>query len=494
MKLTSKIATEFLSAMRQRCNSSRFPTTNKSLNKVLRIQSEGTSDLSKWIQYHQKSDTVGDMNKIRSSLLQGLSQMGAYSCEEGWNEDTVRKLILLSSPNPSGISQTKQETLEESAIDLRPSEDVSGDVCLIDNVEELESFAQNFDDTMITVDCEGVPNELLLIQVATPKTTHVIDCIKLGPLVVCQNLKEILMNSSVTKIFHDLHNDAAALASLGAVTEMKGTLDTQLAMEFLTGDPFFGFNRVFQHLGTSQHFSKKMIQGMTHQTVNHFFSQRPLPRDVLQYAVDDVRLLVDAYDRLRERLADNWDVIQRASDMRARMAAANGGSRHVCFDIQNAYSLASYELLSVVRPEDIMTPAPLKVSNETDSLLNILPEDLQNALQDIRHDLCDVVLDKGRRPHAWTVRKRILLGDDSRLVEHQDIVSITKDLEFGSDNRAGFERQLHRISAIRNRESEIYGLTLRAGRHVSGNTHIISDLLFANIDKSILFLGQPGTG
>jgi ribonuclease D len=97
----------------------------------------------------------------------------------------------------------------------------------------------------------------LLIQVATPKTTHVIDCIKLGPLVVCQNLKEILMNSSVTKMFHDLHNDAAALASLGAVTEMKGTLDTQLAMEFLTGGPFFGFNRVFKHIGTSQHFSKR---------------------------------------------------------------------------------------------------------------------------------------------------------------------------------------------------------------------------------------------
>mmetsp|Transcript_28732 Transcript_28732/g.51992 ORF Transcript_28732/g.51992 Transcript_28732/m.51992 type:complete len:104 (-) Transcript_28732:432-743(-) len=103
------------------------------------------------------------------------------------------------------------------------------------------------------------------------------------------------MNSSVTKIFHDLHNDAAALASLGAVTEMKGTLDTQLEMEFLTGGPFFGFNRVFKHLGTSQHFGKKMIQGMTHQMVNHFFLQCPLPHDVLQYAVDDVRLLVDAY-------------------------------------------------------------------------------------------------------------------------------------------------------------------------------------------------------
>ena len=87
-----------------------------------------------------------------------------------------------------------------------------------------------------------------------------------------------------------------------------------------------------------------------------------------------------------------------------------------------------------------------------------------------------------------------MLGDDSRLVEHQDILSIAKCVQFGSDNRAGLERQLHRISAIRNRDSEIYGLTLRAGRHVSGITHIISDLLFSNESKSILFLGEPGAG
>jgi stage III sporulation protein SpoIIIAA len=64
---------------------------------------------------------------------------------------------------------------------------------------------------------------------------------------------------------------------------------------------------------------------------------------------------------------------------------------------------------------------------------------------------------------------------------------------FGSDNRAGLEAQLHRISAIRNRADSIIGLTMRVGRHVGGNAAMIADILFRD-DVSILFLGEPGSG
>ena len=87
------------------------------------------------------------------------------------------------------------------------------------------------------------------------------------------------------------------------------------------------------------------------------------------------------------------------------------------------------------------------------------------------------------------------LATMNRFVEQEEINAIVDQLGgFGSDNRAGLERQLHRISAIRNRESDIIGLTLRFGRHVSGNTGIISDLLFGDPTKSVLFLGEPGAG
>ena len=48
---------------------------------------------------------------------------------------------------------------------------------------------------------------------------------------------------------------------------------------------------------------------------------------------------------------------------------------------------------------------------------------------------------------------------------------------FGDDNRAGIERTLHRISAIRNRSGKIVGLTARIGRAVFGTIEIIKDLV-----------------
>ncbi len=64
--------------------------------------------------------------------------------------------------------------------------------------------------------------------------------------------------------------------------------------------------------------------------------------------------------------------------------------------------------------------------------------------------------------------------------------------EFDADNRAGLERTLHRISAIRNRRGYIVGLTCRVGRAVYGTTDIIKDLIESG--KSLLILGRPGVG
>ncbi len=64
--------------------------------------------------------------------------------------------------------------------------------------------------------------------------------------------------------------------------------------------------------------------------------------------------------------------------------------------------------------------------------------------------------------------------------------------EFDADNRAGLERTLHRISAIRNRRAAIVGLTLRVGRAVYGTVDIIQDIIESG--KSALILGRPGVG
>ena len=81
----------------------------------------------------------------------------------------------------------------------------------------------------------------------------------------------------------------------------------------------------------------------------------------------------------------------------------------------------------------------------------------------------------------------------SETVNDEDISYITSRIqEFTSDNRSGIPGTLHRISAIRNRQGKVIGLTCRIGRVVTGTIACIKDICMMN--KSILFLGRPGVG
>ncbi len=101
------------------------------------------------------------------------------------------------------------------------------------------------------------------------------------------------------------------------------------------------------------------------------------------------------------------------------------------------------------------------------------------------------MLDLGRVPAArFTESEQRLL---EREITHADIDAIDAVIgDFDADNRAGMERTLHRISAIRNRRGTIVGLTCRVGRAVYGTIDIIQDLVESG--QSVLLLGPPGVG
>jgi stage III sporulation protein SpoIIIAA len=108
-----------------------------------------------------------------------------------------------------------------------------------------------------------------------------------------------------------------------------------------------------------------------------------------------------------------------------------------------------------------------------------------------RGDLLEVVLDLGREPEARFVDGEVIL--DRVPVADADIEYVVQRVgDFGDDNRAGIERTLHRISAIRNRAGAIVGLTCRVGRAVTGTIDIIKDIVIQG--RSILLLGAPGIG
>ena len=134
-----------------------------------------------------------------------------------------------------------------------------------------------------------------------------------------------------------------------------------------------------------------------------------------------------------------------------------------------------------------------KIDLDLGVLIDKLPLHIQDPLnnRDDLDQLLEVVLDLGREPEARFLEESASLG--SAEVSEDDIqYTISRIGKFGEDNRAGIERTLHRISAIRNRSGKIIGLTLRVGRAVYGTIRVIEDLIMSG--KSVLLLGKPGVG
>jgi stage III sporulation protein SpoIIIAA len=126
-------------------------------------------------------------------------------------------------------------------------------------------------------------------------------------------------------------------------------------------------------------------------------------------------------------------------------------------------------------------------------MLEVLPPIIRHALaqQDDTENLLEIILDLGRLPTARYVDREVALLEVE--VTHVDLEYVVDRIgEFDEDNRAGMERTLHRIAAIRNRRQHIVGLTCRVGRAVYGTTDILQDLIESG--KSLLILGRPGVG
>ncbi|SVE27181.1 uncharacterized protein METZ01_LOCUS480035, partial [marine metagenome] len=93
-----------------------------------------------------------------------------------------------------------------------------------------------------------------------------------------------------------------------------------------------------------------------------------------------------------------------------------------------------------------------KTDTDLKALIDVIPARIKDAL--LSHpnidELLEVVLDLGRHPEARFLGENELL-DIGEVADVDIDFAIGKVGMFGADNRAGIERTLHRISAIRNR-------------------------------------------
>ncbi|MCI0814576.1 MAG: single-stranded DNA-binding protein, partial [Chloroflexi bacterium] len=135
----------------------------------------------------------------------------------------------------------------------------------------------------------------------------------------------------------------------------------------------------------------------------------------------------------------------------------------------------------------------LNITDDLDTLLEVLPPHVADAVRERPNNfaLLEIVLDLGRPPEARYPHEESILSETEVTEADIDFV-VSRIGMFTSDNRAGIERTLHRISCMRNRQGRVIGLTLRVGRAVFGTIRIIDDLV--RDEKSVLLLGRPGVG
>ncbi len=134
-----------------------------------------------------------------------------------------------------------------------------------------------------------------------------------------------------------------------------------------------------------------------------------------------------------------------------------------------------------------------RITDDLEQLKAVLPQHIVEALNALGRDddLLEVILDLGRVPTARFVDGEVVL--DEREVTPELIAYVTERVgDFDDDNRAGIERTLHRISAIRNRRGDVVGLTCRIGRAVYGTIDILQDIIESG--NNVLLLGPPGVG
>ena len=168
----------------------------------------------------------------------------------------------------------------------------------ISTYEELSAFcerAARFN--AIAVDTEFLRERtyhprLCLVQVATPDECVVIDVIaidNLAPLAI------LMRDEGTVKVFHACSQDMEVLNyTLGALP--APIFDTQIAAAFLG-----------ERMQTSYNGMVHAICGVTLPKSESLtdWSRRPLTPEQIEYALDDVRYLIKAYDVIMERLDES---------------------------------------------------------------------------------------------------------------------------------------------------------------------------------------------
>jgi len=171
------------------------------------------------------------------------------------------------------------------------------DLRYIDTSADLEQACRDLaDQPYLAVDTEFIREKsyypvLCLIQLASP--TH---CVCVDPLALqdLSPLRELLLNERTTKVFHAARQDLEIL-SLAFGKLPVPVFDTQIAATLLGLGDQLGYANLVKHF-----LQVQLSKG--HARTD--WERRPLSKEQIEYAADDVRYLIELFPIMRQRLSE----------------------------------------------------------------------------------------------------------------------------------------------------------------------------------------------
>ena len=255
----------------------------------------------------------------------------------GWD---ISLKETLDSARPSKLTQMEKQAYDKSPIPkLFPLSDGSK-YQLIDDEATLDLAlhkdgclkpGQGQSRQFVAVDCEGVPENIHLLQLSTDKGTYVVDCKSIGPRTVCQKLRKLFTSTDVIKVLHDLECDAQAIYEISGI-QLDGVLDTQLVSKHLWDIPYkTGLNDYLLRMDLPTHPSKHLLKQWQGDVKP--WTVRPLDRQYQDYAALDVALLQKSIGPMLDKLTEH-DLTSLLASSSEKAAQENQADKSISDDHQ----------------------------------------------------------------------------------------------------------------------------------------------------------------
>ncbi|KAG7377759.1 BTB and MATH domain-containing protein 41 [Phytophthora pseudosyringae] len=433
---------------------------------------------------------------------------------------------------PKPPTSRKQSTQASARTPAVSSPEVPQPVKLIANERELQSFLARNSNTFAPAGAtivgvhfqfaaqrqsdvnQNEPDRVVAIVISSPVPGEVAVLLLVASLSetrIIAGLRTLLSDPAVVKVMHSVHRIAYWLHCYGMQgPTLVNCVDLQLLYEsavdstVLNADILQIATRCSPEPATDLAHSLHSFKARMNPSNSVEWTSASLPDKLQRSLAQTAKLYASCYLEFRCNSEVKASCVAMTSS-RWEFAVINEGHSAIWFDPATDNLPRSLECLvwSAEGASAVDVPE-LELQCELESLLDLLPRAYRDAILEVdnyRSRLRDICIDFGRPPFAYFGKKeRISLGRDGRNVSKETVDNVIRNLggemRIGGDNRAGIDRQLHRISVMRSKTDEVFGFTMRVGRALRNSACVLTDLLLSekHADKSVLVLGHPGSG